>query len=277
MPESFEELTSRVQKQQRELEFKELQEKGGISLEKWPEDKVNAPALLLRSALFGIVKRGKRKHLDDVEISSWQGTTIRYKGDELDQSDLDVWLACVELHRHAPLGSPIQIREAEFLHMIDRDTGGSNREWLRKVLRRLTACSVEIQHGDLDYFGSMVFEGARDRKTKLLNILINPKIAQLFSVAVRQDKKIRSQLKTQLSKWFYGYLCSHESTINNPHKIMITNLMRLSGAGYSRVAHFKSDLVKCLKELHETGAILEWGFTKSGCLEVVKTPNALCT
>ena len=55
----------------------------------WPEEVRACPSSVLRSALFGIVRRGRRKALEGEILATWEGVTIRYTGWRLDQGDLD--------------------------------------------------------------------------------------------------------------------------------------------------------------------------------------------
>ncbi len=59
----------------------------------WPEAVRSAPNAILRSALFGIVRKGKRPVLDGVElVPAVKGVEIKVRsGVSLDQNDLDVW------------------------------------------------------------------------------------------------------------------------------------------------------------------------------------------
>jgi len=46
---------------------------------------------ILRSALFGAIRKERRRYIDDEFIASVDGVEIRYKGQTLDQYDLSVW------------------------------------------------------------------------------------------------------------------------------------------------------------------------------------------
>jgi hypothetical protein len=48
------------------------------------------PNSIIRSALFGIVRRGRRMYVEERKIASIVGIDIIYSGPQLDQADLDV-------------------------------------------------------------------------------------------------------------------------------------------------------------------------------------------
>ena len=61
-----------------------------VRLPLWPAELRTCPSCVLRSALFGVVQRGRRKALERAILATWEGVTLRYTGWRLDQADLDV-------------------------------------------------------------------------------------------------------------------------------------------------------------------------------------------
>ena len=60
----------------------------------WPEKTRGVPNLCLRSALFGVIKRGRRRAVKGELVAAVKGLDIRYTGWRLDQGDFDVLAAC---------------------------------------------------------------------------------------------------------------------------------------------------------------------------------------
>ena len=59
----------------------EALESGVFQLEyPWANDKRGMPKVLLRSALFGVVRRGRREYLQGAQIAAWGESYIRYTG-----------------------------------------------------------------------------------------------------------------------------------------------------------------------------------------------------
>src|SRR3990167_8346897 len=83
----------------------------------WPEEMRGVPNGVLRSALFGAIKRGKRRYIEREPIASLGGIAILYTGPRLDQSDLDVWEGALHLARLAKLGDRIDFTEKGFLRL----------------------------------------------------------------------------------------------------------------------------------------------------------------
>ena len=65
----------------------------------WPVHTRGVPNIYLRSALFGVIKRGKRRAVKKETIGTFKGLNIRYTGWQLDQGDLDVLVQSMHLHK----------------------------------------------------------------------------------------------------------------------------------------------------------------------------------
>ena len=77
-----------------------------VQLPMWPEPARAVPNGFLRSALFGAIAKGRRRYINGEDLAAIDGVTIRYKGERLDQGDLDVWESVLHAVRLQELGSP---------------------------------------------------------------------------------------------------------------------------------------------------------------------------
>ena len=89
-----------------------------VRLPLWPAELRTCPSCVLRSALFGVVQRGRRQYLQNQIVAAWADTTIRYTGIRLDQADLDVWLTALHLSREQGLGARVVCSERAFLRAL---------------------------------------------------------------------------------------------------------------------------------------------------------------
>mgnify|MGYP003595520895 CR=1 FL=1 len=126
-----------------------------VNLPMWPGTVRGVPNPVLRSALFGAIKRGKRAYQDGVKKASLEGVTVIHTGPQLDQADLDVWEQCLHLARTGGLGVEIRFTGHGFLKAIGRSTGKSQHEWLKSALRRLMTSLVELEDGKKAYAGQL--------------------------------------------------------------------------------------------------------------------------
>ncbi|MCI4412229.1 MAG: hypothetical protein JHC38_11205, partial [Thiotrichales bacterium] len=65
----------------------------------WSEEKRGIPHALIRTAIFGLVKKGEKRRLKNEVIASIDGMTVRQTGSQLDQNDLAVWMQLIHLAR----------------------------------------------------------------------------------------------------------------------------------------------------------------------------------
>ena len=234
--------------------------------------------MCLRSALFAVIKRGRRRAVDREPIASFKGVTIHYTGWRLDQGDFDV--LAQTLHFLARNPDPkarqcLRIRAKPFLAAIGRQSGKSGREWLKQSLRRLAGSTVEItidlRHGSQEesfaYAGPLIDE-LHSRDEELFSaISINPKLAGLFDVGwTRVQWQQRLQLRTDLAKWLHGFYASHRS----PFPVKVATLKHLCGSECARLVDFRRGLRNAMNELIEVGAILGWSIDQDDKLTLVR-------
>lgn len=237
----------------------------------WPNAVRGMPNAVLRSALFGAIKRGKRAYQERVKKASVEGVTVIHTGPQLDQADLDVWQHCLHLARIDGLGTRIQFTAGGFLKAIERGTGKSQHEWLKGAFARLSSSVVEVAEGKRAYFGPMLIGGARDDETGHYVIEINPKIVSLFGTDGWSgiEFEARRALKNKpLSQWLHGFYLSHA----RPFGFKVETLHRLCGSEAKLLKHFRAELREALGHLAEvTGWTCE--IDENDVVNVAKTPT----
>ena len=245
-----------------------------VRLPLWPAELRTCPSCVLRSALFGVVQRGRRKALERAILATWEGVTLRYTGWRLDQADLDVWLAALHLAREHHLGVRVLVTVNEMLRTMGRCTGKHDHEWFKGAVARLTACAVEITAGRKTFGGPLIEGFERDEVTGEHVLYLSPRLADLFEDGdyTRIDWEIRRGLGMDLAKWLHGYIASHRATTQNPHRLGLERLQALCGSDYGRLRDFRDDLRKAMAQLQAAGVVTAWRITPGDALEVVR-PN----
>ena len=230
----------------------------------WPVQTRGIPNICLRSALFGVIQRGRRKAVKGELIAAVKGIDIRYTGWRLDQADFDVLahgLHLVSLQKSTE--GYVQFTGKGFLRGIGRRPGKSGREWLKDSFRRLTGSAVEITLEIKDrfgtesstYAGSLIDEFYYNSRDQSYLLKINPKLAKLFDAGWTQLQwQQRLELKTDLAKWLYGFYASH----NVPYPIKVETLRHLCGSSCGRLSDFRGRLRRALNELVEIQVISSW-------------------
>lgn len=248
-----------------------------VQLPVWLEVVRVCPSCVLRSALFGVVRRGRRQALKRQIIATWAGTAIRYTGWQLDQADLDIWLTALHITREFGLGTQIQTTVSEMLKIMRRKTDGRSYEWFNNAITRLTACVVEITIDRKTYGGSLIESFERDEDTGDYVLHLNPKLAVLFEddTFTRIHLEQRQGLRMDLAKWLHGYILSHQATTKNPHRIGLTRLRELCGSETGELWKFRQQVREAMDELLNAGAVIRWRISANDALEVIRpTRNA---
>lgn len=242
-----------------------------VQLPLWPEPVRGVPNSILRSALFGAIKRGRRTFMQGEPIASYEGVTILQTGPRLDQADLDVWEQCMHLARTGGLGTRIQFAAHGFLKTIGKDTGKSQHEWLRNAFRRLAASVVEIKDGKRAYFGPMLHHGTRDDESGHYCIEINPAIVSLYgsdgwsAIEFEQRKALKRQ---PLAQWLHGFYTTHAA----PYPIKVETIHRLSGSEAKQMKHFRAELREALEKL-EGATGWAWVINDGDLVQIDKKPT----
>jgi hypothetical protein len=238
-----------------------------IQLPLWAEQQRGTPNSFLRSSLFAAVQGKDRRFLKEEVLASQNGITVKFTGEQLNQSDLDVWETLVHLAREHPLGHVCGFTAHGLLKALGLHTGNTDHKWLHSVIIRLTACAVQITHGEKTYFGSLIESGAKDELTRHYNIKLNRDLIRLYggtqwtAIDWKQRQELRRQPLAQALHAFY-------STHAKPYSIKLVTLKEVTGSRNPQLASFKRQTRQALEALVKLGFLL--GFEIEGDLVTVR-------
>ncbi len=148
-----------------------------VQLPLWPEPVRAVPNGFLRSALFGAIRKGRRRYINGEELAAIDGVTIRYKGEHLDQGDLDVWESILHAARLQELGSQCRVTSYALLKLMGKTDTGKNRVTLQNRIERLVANAVTVKQGRYTYIGSLIRFAAKDEETQAWVIELDEKLS----------------------------------------------------------------------------------------------------
>ena len=228
-----------------------------VQLPLWPEAARGVPNSVLRSALFGIVRRGRRAYLERKEVAAVDGIKIIFSGPQLDQADLDVWEQCLHIARSNNLGNKIYFTAHSFLKAINRGTGKSQHEWLKGAFARLSTSAVEIADGKKAYFGAMIYGGARDEETGKYFIEINPKIMALYGYDSWTGIEFEQRLALKsmpLAQWLHGFYSTHAK----PYPYKTETIKKLCGSEVKELFNFRTQLKKASAQVSKVTGWKIW-------------------
>lgn len=237
-------------------------------LPKWPNSERALPHSLARSALFGVVARGKRRTLQNERLVSRKDATICFSGEQLDQGDVDVWMQLVHYASAGGIafGDRIIFDRASLLAAIGRSVGGSDYQWLSETITRLSAATVEIRTERFIASFGLLEQFDCDTKTGDHYVKLNPRCRVLFqhNQFAYIDWQARREIADHrdLTKWLQIYASSHKA--GSGHRISLEKLKCWSGCGNARLRDFRASLLKSLAELTRVLVIQGATISRSG-------------
>jgi hypothetical protein len=220
----------------------------------WPEPVRGAPNSFLRSALFAAIQGKTMTRLKKQLLCSIEGVTVRYTGDQLDQSDLNVWEQAVHLARRHPLGNVCHFTAYALLKALGHGSGNSQYKWLSDVITRLVACEVELRTKDKAYGGNLIASWKRNEATRTYKLTLNPDLVKLYGwndwTALDWEQRQRLRGKP-LALWLHGFYSSHAK----PFPMKVETIQQLSGSATKNRRHFKANLKTALEQLEAATGI----------------------
>ena len=211
----------------------------------WPEPVRGVPNGILRSALFGAIGKGRRRYVNGEDLAAVEGVTIRYKGERLDQGDLDVWESVLHAVRLQELGSQCRLTSYALLKLMGKTDTGKNRVTLHSRIERLVANAVTVRQGSHTYIGSLIRFAAKDEDTQEWVIELDSRLRPLFAEDqfTQVEWEVRHALDGhQLAQWLHGFFSSHA----RPFPLKIETLHRLCGSEAGLMSDFAKKLRKAL-------------------------------
>ena len=212
----------------------------------WPDSVRALPNGILRSALFGAIRKGGRRFCQSEVFPSPKGIDICYTGERLDQGDLTVYETVLHIAREQKLGEECRFTSYAMLKLMGKTDTGKNRDILHDRIVRLVSGAVELHQGSFFYVGSLVNDASKDKSTQEWVLTLNPRLRALYEQGqfTRFEHSIRRELDGKpLAQWLYGFLSSHAE----PFPIKLSTLQSLCG---SEIA-LKSDFAKKVKKACE--------------------------
>lgn len=211
----------------------------------WPDPVRAVPNGFLRSALFGAIAKGRRRYINGENLAAIDGVTIRYKGELLDQGDLDVWESVIHAVRLQELGSQCRLTSYALLKLMGKTDTGKNRVTLQNRVERLVANALTVKQGRYSYIGGLISFAAKDEETQKWLIEIDPRLRPLFASDqfTQIEWAVRQALGGKpLAQWLHGFYASHAK----PFPLKVQTLHKLCGSEARLMSDFTKTLRKAL-------------------------------
>lgn len=180
------------------------------------EDKRAIPNSLLRGALFGLVRKGRRSLVGDMPIFTMSQYDLTFTGYELDQNDLELWDTLIYLARERNVNNELRITLYDLCQQMRLSYNQERSKKLEERALRLQLGQVKIQTNNRTFAGSLINNVYIDKEGDgKLVIEYNKKLAPLFTEDFTYiSADIRHLLgDNQLARWLYNFYESHNQPI----------------------------------------------------------------
>ena len=208
----------------------------------WPDDRRGAPNEVIRSAIFGVVRTGRRKRVLDLPVAGPAGSNITITGWRLDQYDLDIWLEVMHLARNMKPGETVRFTLRSMLKRLHStvNTGSADLKWVHARLYNLGETLIKFDDGRYEGVAGALLGSFRiDNETGEAVVRTNPELRALWESITHLDIEQRRSLgQNQLAKAIHAALASHITWM----PIRLDTLMTRVGAEYTRLRDFKAAL-----------------------------------
>lgn len=243
----------------------------------WTDEHRGVPNPMIRSGLFGTKSSGARTFLKGEAIASLSNISVFYKGEELLQDDLSVWLALLHMASSQALGDVLYFSGYELIKDLNWRMHSDSYTRAKESISRLKANELKIQEksGRGGYAGSLIREYAWDATLPDGNVKwmvrFEPMIAEMFKddtvtfLAWEQRRKLNS--KATLALWLHTYFTSHR----DPFPITVQKLHELCKSTEKEIRFFKKRLRAALDKLVDIGFLTTYEITGDR-VEVTKAP-----
>ena len=207
------------------------------------------PRAFLRSALFGVTKKGRRVHYDGEQLATVGNMRIAYTGLALDQHDYDVWMHMVHRAHEHGMGAKVLFTLRSFLDDLSWDKSGKSMSRLRTIFDRLFSATVVIEMDKARFKGHLVdaISYSTDTTDENYYFRLSPEMAMFFAeentayVTIEDRKNVRGML----AKWLHAYIVADKNSLPVP----IDQLWTLSRSGAAKRSTFVQSLRAALDEL----------------------------
>lgn len=247
----------------------------------WKESERGIPNDFARSALFNVSDQGRGgprgRYVDWLQVASAGGFEVKFRGEELRQDDLDVWLELVQLAKaQGDLGRSVYFNCRGMLKELGRTLNTASRDRLAASIDRLQLASVSVIQATgvsrRAYTGSLVSGFAwheHGKPARDWTVYVDPRLARLFGATAytRVDFQRRLQLPP-LGKWLQAYFLSHRE----PNAVSVDRLRALSGSKCQSLDRFQQMTRMALERLVQVGD-LQTAVIRNGMVEVQRSPD----
>lgn len=147
------------------------------------------PSSFVRSGLFSVKTGAKRQYLNGAPVTSLSNFNIEYRGEELQQDDLSVWMALINMAKDQGLSQRVLFSGYSIIKDLAWSMHSTSYQRVKESIERMKVTGIKIVSKDKKaaYSGSLIREFAWDAedpanpgKTRWM-VTFEPGVAALFT------------------------------------------------------------------------------------------------
>ena len=234
----------------------------GSTLQFWGDRSIaGIPPELARGGVFRLPRRGQRDVYHDQLVVNQPSLQVRYSGDELDQSDLDVFLQILRVLRGKQIGEYVEVTLNGLVRGTRRSEGGKAIENMKNSLDRLSKAIFQIRFqrkSEWYRINTNLMVWLHKEETKQNWVKTTPEALDLFRVLAWLNFEKHVVLNNSMAKALHAYAISHRRGAT--HSVRLERLKNLWGYR-GRVSNFRAALRKALNELEESHILADTTIT----------------
>lgn len=217
------------------------------------------PNHIARSSLFAPVARGRKRDHKDTVLVTRADAVIKFWGEQLDESQADVWMQAMYEASRRPLGEPVVIKRAEFLRSIGRQTGNYEYKWLNQTMQKLTFAMLVIEVRTKDGKPKLSVGKSRalhmiagfdfDDEAEAYTLRVDPRWGLMFSnrefALIDWEKRKRFGPRQEMAKALQWLVATSDESIQRYALDWLKEKLEYTG----RVRDFVDALRRAMREL----------------------------
>jgi hypothetical protein len=222
------------------------------------------PNHIARSSLFAPVARKEKKIHKEAVLISRKDAVITLWGEQLDETQADVWMQLMHVALKFPLGERVEVNRAKLLEAIGRQTGNYEYKWLHRSMKALCFAMLVVEATKK---GKPKLEVGRtkilhmldgfeyDAASKTYWIRIDPRWSQLFSnrefALIDWDKRLRIRKGQDMAKALQRLIATSDEVVQRFSLIWLKERLQY----FSPMRKFKASLGAAMQELERVEII----------------------
>lgn len=230
----------------------------------WDDANRGVPNPFIRSGLFSVRKSEKREYID-ITVASLSNYRIEYRGEELQQDDLTVWLSLINLARAKQMAESIFFTGYSLIKDIGWRMHSESYARAEESIKRLkvTGLTISSPNGSEQYTGSLIrehaFKAIDDSGNNRWMVRFEPRISSLFmedtTTLLEWETRKKIGTRATVALFLHSFYSSHR----DPIPLSIGKLHELSRST-DTVSGFRRTLGNALDTLVRVESLASYHF-----------------